>query len=288
MNRNANLLSDVRKAFKESLEGTIYSEESDNLFWLMTEEYTSQKKTSLLSAYEPRLSGSVIQRLEQASYLLRKGYPVQHITGKAHFFGLDIKVNNNVLIPRPETEELVDWIIKEQKGTKELSILDIGTGSGCIAIALAKHLPGSEVRGLDISQAALEIAKINAVQNKVDIGLIRADILDEQLYRSNDRYDIIVSNPPYIRESEKSRMRNNVTDFEPPGALFVPDSDPFRYYSAILNLSQIQLEWGGAIYFEINEHLSAGFESWLKDLGYRDYEFRKDMNGKYRMVRVRI
>ena len=286
--RSTNLLSDVRKAFKESLEGTMYGEESDNLFWLLTEEYTSHKKTSLLSEYEPRLSESVIKMLEQAADLLRKGYPVQHITGKAHFFGLDLNVNNSVLIPRPETEELVEWIIRENRDSKGLSILDIGTGSGCIAIALAKHLPGSEVRGLDISQAALEIAGINALQNKVDVELFRADIFDEDLYRSPDRYDIIISNPPYVRESEKSRMRKNVTDFEPPGALFVPDSEPFRYYRAILNLSQIQLEWGGSLYVEINEHLSAEFESWLKDLGYREYEFRKDFNGKVRMVKIRI
>jgi len=284
--RSANLLSDVRKAFKESLEGTMYSIESDNLFWLLTEEYTSQKKTSLLSEYEPRLSESVIKRLEQATDLLRKGYPVQHITGKSHFLGLDIKVNNSVLIPRPETEELVEWIIKEHKETHGLSILDIGTGSGCIAIALAKHLPGSEVRGLDISQAALEIAEINALQNRVKIELFRADIFDEGFCRSSDRYDLIISNPPYVRESEKSRMRKNVTDFEPPGALFVPDSEPFRYYQAILNLAQIQLEWGGALYLEINEHLSAEFESWLKDLGYRKCEFRKDINGKVRMVKI--
>lgn len=194
-----------------------------------------------------------------------------------------IRLNSDTMIPRPETEELVDLVIKENRGFTG-SALDIGTGSGCIAIAIALNLPGSAVTGIDISEGALLKAKENAGLNKVQVSFIRADIfnIDPGLFSGTD---IILSNPPYIRESEKKLMSRNVLDYEPHTALFVDDSDPLVYYSAITRLASAILTPGGSLYFEINEALGSQISFLLKSAGYSSVRIIKDINGKDRIIK---
>jgi len=214
---------------------------------------------------------------------LRKGKPIQYIIGETNFYNCTIKINSHTLIPRPETEELVDLIIKQNRGFKG-SILDIGTGSGCIAVALAINLPGAFVTGTDNSDEALKIAAENASKNKTKVSLIKADILnlDSDLPEGQD---IIVSNPPYIRESEKKLMNRNVLDYEPHEALFVPDESPLIFYRAILKHSKKILHHEGKIYFEINEAMGKLMCDLLISEGYRSVEMIKDINGKDRIIK---
>jgi release factor glutamine methyltransferase len=214
---------------------------------------------------------------------LKTGKPIQYILGETNFYNCVIKVNSNTLIPRPETEELVDLIVKENKGFRK-TILDVGTGSGCIAIALAVNLPGTDVTGIDISDGALTVAKENAILNKVSVSFLKTDILNFDI-QSLKRAEIIVSNPPYVRESEKKYIASNVLDFEPHTALFVPDSDPLKYYLATLNLAEFILLKGGKIYFEINEAMGEEMNQLLNSKNYSDIEIVNDLNGKKRIIK---
>jgi release factor glutamine methyltransferase len=288
MKRSTNKLGDIRTSFRNVLSGTFYNNESDDLFWNLIEEYSGMRRAEWLSESNPRLPESVIRDIERASSLLKKWYHLQHITGKAYFMGLELHIDKNVLIPRPETEELTSLVISEHKNDKKIDILDIGTGSGCIAIALAKELPFAKVAAMDISEKALRLAEENADSAGAEIDFFRADILDNSWFNGPERYDVIVSNPPYVRKSEKVTMRENVTGFEPHTALFVPDDDPFRFYRAILDYSEIGLEWGGMVYFEINEFLHSEMETWLTGLGYSEFEFYNDMKGKTRILKIRL
>ena len=214
---------------------------------------------------------------------LKTGKPLQYILGQTSFFNCMIMVNSDTMIPRPETEELVDLIIKENKGFRG-SILDVGTGSGCIAISLAINLPGTTVTGIDISEGAILKAKENAILNNVKVSFFRADILnvDPALFAG---MDIIVSNPPYIRESEKKYMARNVLDYEPYTALFVPDSSPLVYYSAITKLASAILTRGGKLYFEINEAMGKQMSLLLKSAGFLSVEIIRDLNGRDRIIK---
>jgi len=231
-----------------------------------------------------------IIREDKVSYLidilkkLSKDIPIQYIIGNTEFFGLQFIVNHDVLIPRPETEELVEWIIKENKN-KTASILDIGTGSGCIAISLKKYFPESSVTAIDISERALDVAKENASANNTSVKFHKMDILNKDECSTLAEFDIIVSNPPYVRESEKLLMRKNVLNYEPNEALFVPDDDPFKFYKAISELSILHIKRGGILFFEINENLSAELMEMIDSMGFVDTVVRKDINGKYRMLR---
>jgi release factor glutamine methyltransferase len=209
--------------------------------------------------------------------------PVQHILGTAHFMDLDFKVNEQVLIPRPETEELVCWILDDVKYLKQpLTLLDMGTGSGCIAIALAKNRSNATVTALDISLDALKIAKENAKTNSVTIDFFKADILNLKLELD---FDIIVSNPPYVRELEKVHMHTNVIDHEPKIALFVSDENPLRFYKAIVKFASDHLNAKGLLYLEINQYLGTEMIALLKDYGFSSIELRKDMFGNDRMLK---
>jgi len=194
------------------------------------------------------------------------------------------EVNQHVLIPRPETEELIRWILSREDKAKIKSILDIGTGSGCIPIILANSLTNAKVTSIDISKTALEVAKRNAVKNNVDINFLQDDILQTKVLEEN--YDIIVSNPPYVRESEKTAMNNNVLKFEPEIALFVTDKDPLIFYRHIASLAIRSLKTDGILYFEINQYLGAALCKILDDLGFENIELRKDMYGADRMIRA--
>ncbi len=216
---------------------------------------------------------------------LKLNKPIQYILGEADFFGLIFKVTEDVLIPRPETEELVDWIIKSVDNNP-LSILDIGTGSGCIAVSLASNLPKAKVTAIDISKSALNIAEFNALANKVDVDFYLIDFFDSNQIIPNYPFDIVVSNPPYVRESEKKLMKPNVLDHEPHTALFVSDTDPLIFYREIAQKSLKLLKSGGKVYCELNESL--GDETYLvfAEFGYTKIEVRKDLNGKSRMIKA--
>jgi len=215
---------------------------------------------------------------------LKRGKPIQYITGETNFYNCLIRVNRETLIPRPETEELVDLIIKENKGFRG-SILDIGTGSGCIAIALARNLPGSSVTGIDISEGAIAKARENASLNKAQVTFLSADVFNYE-YLAILHADIIVSNPPYIRASEKEKMAKNVLNFEPHTALFVSDDDPLKYYSAIINLAENILAPCGKIYFEINEAMGKQIVQLLRLFKYEYPEIIKDINGRDRIIKA--
>ena len=215
---------------------------------------------------------------------LQQEIPIQYILGKTHFYGLDFEVDENVLIPRPETEELVDWIVTNQQINKSTNqqILDIGTGSGCIAISLAKNLPAAKVSAVDVSENALSVAQKNATLNQVDVTYIHQNILEtEDLHAA---FDIIVSNPPYVRNLEKAEIKKNVLAHEPHLALFVEDHDALIFYRKIAELAQKNLKANGQLYFEINQYLGKEMVDLLESMGFVAVALRKDIYGNDRMI----
>ncbi len=233
------------------------------------------KKDRIVTAEESNSIAEIVDRL-------KKHEPIQYILGEAEFFGLTLEVNPAVLIPRPETEELVHLIVKSQLPS-QAKILDIGTGSGCIALALKSELPKSSVTGIDISEAALQTAKKNALKNELDVEFKLADILNWKDY-SWPKLDVIVSNPPYVRELEKEKMEQNVLAFEPEGALYVPDDDPLIFYRPITEFARKTLQKKGRLYFEINEYLGEEMKELVKSLGFSKVELHQDINGRNRML----
>lgn len=217
--------------------------------------------------------------------LLKLQKPIQYILGEADFFGLIFKVNPDVLIPRQETEELVDWILKTTSYTTP-SILDIGTGSGCIAISLAANLKFAHISAIDISIGALDIARDNALMNNVSVDFFSVDILDPSSIISNQPFDIIVSNPPYVRDSERVQMNTNVLDHEPHTALFVSNTDPLIFYRTIAQRSKELLNKKGLVFCEINETLGNETAQLFISHGYNNVEIKKDLNGKNRMIKA--
>jgi release factor glutamine methyltransferase len=212
--------------------------------------------------------------------------PLQYILGYAYFYELKFKVNKSVLIPRPETEELARLIVQREKANSSLNIIDIGTGSACIAISLKHHLPQSKVWALDISPEALEVAKKNASDNKVDIQFVQDDIRDSKCKFENQKFDVIVSNPPYIKEDEKPAMHSNVLHYEPELALFVPNQNALLFYKAILVFAKVNLAENGRIYFEINEALGKEMKELCLSFGFQNVELQKDMQDKDRILVV--
>ena len=216
---------------------------------------------------------------------LQKNEPIQYIIGIESFFGLTFEVNPNVLIPRPETQELVSWIIEEYQSDESIRILDIGTGSGCIPISLAKQLSKAEVESWDISEGALEVASRNCERNEVKVLLRQKDVL--KTAPEGNLYDVIVSNPPYITNKEKTDMEANVLDWEPSLALFVPDEDPLLFYRKIAQLGCDMLKERGSLYFEINRAYGEETILMLKELGYAQIELKKDSWGNDRMIKAK-
>ena len=224
-----------------------------------------------------------IQKWKNIIAELQLQKPIQYILGETEFFGLPFEVNSAVLIPRPETEELVDWILKNNSNSSnQLRILDIGTGSGCIPITLAKNLKNAKVSAIDVSTEALKIAEMNAEKNAVEVKFIEMDILKAE--KLSETYDIIVSNPPYVRELEKQEMQKNVLDYEPHIALFVEDEDALLFYLKITQLASESLSEGGQLYFEINQYLGQRMVDLLNDYKFRDIELRKDIYENDRMI----
>jgi len=256
-------------------------------FMIVQKEFGFSKSKTLASLKEEVSMGESIM-IHGCLNRLKKSEPIQYILEETEFYGLPFKVSPYVLIPRPETEELVDWVVQEYKNHKSesLEVLDIGTGSGCIAVSLAKKLHWANVSALDVSKKALGIAEENAQHNQVEIDFFERDILQaDSLPKS---YDVIVSNPPYVRESEKKTMQKNVLNYEPHTALYVDDEDPLRYYQKIAHLAKKHLTSGGALYFEINEYLSEELIELLQNEGFKRCVLKQDLFGKDRMLKCSL
>ncbi len=254
------------------------------LYWL-TEAFLGKKRLDVAINPEYELSTEEEQQLKQALNRLKDYEPIQYIVGETEFYGLPFKVNPSVLIPRPETEELVAWILQDYSQSN-LQILDVGTGSGCIPISLAKNLSEAKITSIDISAKAIETAKQNAALNNVKINFLQQDILQTQSL--GQEYDIIVSNPPYVRELEKAKMQQNVLKFEPAKALYVKDENPLIFYEKIAKLAIVNLRKNGSLYFEINEFLAKDLEVLVETIGFTSVETKKDIYGNDRMLKAKI
>lgn len=277
-------LKEIKNIFHLELD-TIYTKEEVNSFFYMLIEHFLGLERFIL-ALDPNLIISKEEEspLFEALSSLKLEMPIQHIIGKTHFMDLEFIVDKNVLIPRPETEDLVRWILEDiQDHQATVKILDIGTGSGCIPITLKKQLPNAEVATLDVSDSALKVAMQNAKNNLVQIEFIHANILE--INQLHHKFDIIVSNPPYVRELEKKKMQKNVLMHEPELALFVSDEDPLFFYKMITQFAHENLIKGGSLYFEINQYLGKETKQLLDSTNFSDIELRRDIFGNDRMLK---
>ncbi len=276
------------KALKEFFQlelGSIFpKEEILSFFHLLCETYLNKSRIDIIMTPILELSSDQEASFLKALQQLKKEYPIQYIIGTTEFMDLVFEVNEQVLIPRPETEELIRWVLETTSKDVNKNILDIGTGSGCIPIVLAKHLPKSSIETIDVSAKALEVAKKNALLHNVNIKFIHHDVLSMNALQND--YDIIVSNPPYVRESEKKQMHNNVLKYEPDLALYVADSDPLVFYKQIAKLAATGLKSNGYLYFEINQYLGTDLCDLLNTQGFKNIELKKDIYGADRMIRA--
>lgn len=278
------VLLQLKKTFSETLNGEYPEGEINSFFTLLADKFLQMSRLEVALNPEREISSAEEEDFQEALRRLQRHEPIQYIIGETIFFGLPFKVNEKVLIPRPETEELVEWILVDlqEKKAEKLRVMDIGTGSGCIAVSLAKHLPNAQVTAIDISEAALETARVNAEQNRVEVRFVQRDILSTQ--ELDSQYDIIVSNPPYVRELEKKEMQRNVLEHEPGGALYVKDEDPLVFYDKITLLAKDALSPGGALYFEINQYLATETAGLLTKY-YFSSSLKKDIFGNDRMLK---
>jgi release factor glutamine methyltransferase len=267
----------------------LYDErEAANIAHIIMEYLTGMSKLDRIVHKTKILSPDQNQRLKVAIEALQRHEPVQYITGNSWFYGMELLVNKNVLIPRPETEELVEWIVQDASHRHRLHLLDVGTGSGCIPLALKKSLPDALVSAIDVSEGALEVARSNAARHRLDISFHLIDALDPAQLATLPEFDRIVSNPPYITQSEQKTMQELVWGFEPSLALFVPDNDALLFYRHISIMAKGKLLPGGALYFEINEALGKEVVALMEELGFREVTLKQDMFGKDRMVKGSI
>lgn len=287
------LVKDLENIFHETLDVIYGKEEVSSFFFLCTEAFYNISRLDIALNRNISITKEEQQAIFDALEALKKEQPIQYILGETEFFGLPFKVNENTLIPRPETEELVQLIIdsKKNKASTQLSILDIGTGSGCIAIALAKNLNNAQLYALDVSEKAIEKAKENATLNNVDINFLEGSILKDDdcdtLFK-NLEFNIIVSNPPYVRNLEKVEIQNNVLNNEPHLALFVEDNDPLIFYRAITKFAKNKLKQNGQLFFEINEYLGEETKDLVESFGFKNVEILKDIFNKNRMLKANI
>jgi len=320
-------IKDLRSTFETRLRDHYPLEEIQSFFQIAMDHFLKYSRMDLVLRLEEELAEATVQNMHRVVSRLEKHEPIQYIIGTTEFYGLPFKVTPDTLIPRPETEELVDWIVEDEKEREEVSvgkeneeessrrqkkerkeeikeseengndqndsyqskqklvsILDIGTGSGCIAVSLAKHLANVEVTGYDISQDALQIASENAVANEVAVTFKQVDIL--QAEKLEPSFDIIVSNPPYVRELEKEEIQSNVLDHEPHTALFVSNTDPLIFYRTIGQLAFDNLSGNGWLFFEVNQYLGKETVQLLKDIGFTSVQLRKDIFGNDRMIKA--
>lgn len=275
-----------RTYFLEKLTPIYDAMEAESFFAIALDELKDWRRTDLALNPDAELDGDEIEKWNAVLHQLEQQKPIQYIFGRAHFYGLEFEVNENTLIPRPETEELVEWIIEENNAKVNISVLDIGTGSGCIAISLAKNLTDATVSAIDVSDDALAVAKRNAAHNNAEVNFILRDILAAESLPQ--QYDVIVSNPPYVRNLEKDDIKDNVLKYEPHLALFVEDNDPLLFYRKIALLAKGYLSPGGRLYFEINQYLGQETIAMLEDYGFKNITLRKDIYGNDRMIAANI
>jgi len=276
------LLKKYRATFIEKLTPLYDVMEAESFFNIALEEMKGWKRVDLALNPEVELSSDEIEKWNDVLRQLEQQRPIQYVFGRTHFYGLEFNVNENTLIPRPETEELVEWIITENQNKGKIKILDIGTGSGCIAISLAKNLPNAQVFAIDVSADALAVARTNAELNKVDVTFIQQDILAAESLP--EQFGVIVSNPPYVRNLEKVEIKQNVLDYEPHLALFVDDNDALIFYRKIALLAKANLPQNGRLYFEINQYLGEETTSMLEDYQFQNIVLKKDIYGNDRMI----
>jgi release factor glutamine methyltransferase len=262
--------------------------EAANIADLVMENITGWKRIDRITNKQVKMSDLMIQQLDNYTKELLTHKPVHYVLREVWFAGMKFYVDENVLIPRPETEELVDLVVKDnpEKKNKNISFLDIGTGSGCIPVTIKKKLPDTNVYAVDVSEKALDVAKRNASGNNASVNFILADILDESKWDQFPLFDYIVSNPPYIPEGEINLMQDNVTKFEPHLALFVPDNDPLMFYRAIARFAEKKLMPGGKVFVETHENFAKEVKKMLSFLG--EAEIRNDMQEKQRFVVVKV
>ena len=290
------LLKQYKTHFFDLLKNIQDEQEIESFFFILTEYLHNLKRIDVALNPDFEISDAAIEKWNAILAQLQQEKPIQYITREAWFYGLRFEVNENTLIPRPETEELVEWIIESQKSkvkSQKFEILDIGTGTGCIPISLKANLPHVNVSAIDVSEKALEVARRNAVSNKVEINFIQTNILEvedlSQLQTPNFQlptsFDIIVSNPPYVRNLEKEEIKKNVLDYEPHLALFVEDTDALLFYRKIAQLALKNLAPNGLLFFEINQYLGKETVELLENLGFKNIELKKDIYGNDRMVK---
>lgn len=278
-------LKEYRNHFKSKLKEIYPEEEIGSFFYLLSEKYLLLPRFEVTFQLDLKLSIDDILKFDEALKQLENEVPLQYILGETEFYGLPFKVNSSVLIPRPETEELVEWILQDySKINQQFTLLDIGTGSGCIAISLAKNLPLAKVSALDISLKALKTASENATLNDVTISILEQDIL--AIKELDSTFDVIVSNPPYVTISEKEKMKSNVLLYEPHNALFVKDSNPLLFYNSIAEIALKNLKKKGSLYLEINEAYGSEVVEMLEKMGFENVELKKDFFGKNRMIKA--
>ncbi len=268
---------------RKELESYYPKPETESFIRLIFSSLKSFNSTDLIIKRDEVLTDDDRFRITEIVRRLKTHEPIQYILGETEFFGLPFSVSADVLIPRPETEELVDWILKDTSLSQPV-ILDVGTGSGCIPVSLKTYLPEATAMACDISEKALNVARYNAELNKVEVEFFHLDILNPALPASFPKLDILVSNPPYVTEKEKQLMQRNVLEFEPHTALFVPDDEPLKFYSALVLFGKNHLKEGGRIYWEINEEFGNECVKLLGENGFDNIQLRKDINGKNRMV----
>lgn len=287
-------IKSLKTYFFSELQTIQEATEIESFFFILTEYIHNLKRIDISLNPDFEVSETDLEKWNTIISELKTEKPIQYITGEAWFYGYRFEVNENTLIPRPETEELVAWIIESQKSKTEnltiqqsnhLSILDIGTGSGCIPISLKKEIPNARVSAIDVSEKALEMASQNAVANEVEVHFILQNILEiDDLKQFSTPFDIIVSNPPYVRNLEKQEIKKNVLDYEPHLALFVEDTDALLFYRKIAQLALTSLAPNGKLFFEINQYLGQETLQLLENLGFSNIELRKDFVGNDRMI----
>ena len=279
------LIKEYRANFINELLFIYDEKEIESFFYLILEKNHQLKRIDLALNPELELSESQLQEWNAILDQLKNQKPIQYILEETYFYGLPFYVDKNVLIPRPETEELVELIISKNlnfQQSNNLKILDIGTGSGCIAIAIAKNIPNASVFAIDVSEKAIEVAKRNAILNEVEVTFLQKNILE--IDDLKQQFDIIVSNPPYVRNMEKAEINKNVLEYEPHLALFVEDNDALLFYRKISELAKKSLSPSGQLYFEINQYLGASTVELVQSFGFENIELKKDIYGNDRMI----
>jgi release factor glutamine methyltransferase len=284
-------IGDIFSNYKKGLADIYDANEPEAITLLTVAEITGWTKAKIKAFAGDELTAEQSNKADEILIRLKTGEPIQYILGYTEFYGLPFKVNPSVLIPRPETEELVEWILLSVSSLRlavcSLNILDIGTGSGCIAISLKKNLPDASVSAVDISAEALKTARENAELNKVEVDFIKDDILNQSNHSPlTNHYSLIISNPPYVTQHDKTKMHQNVTGFEPHTALFVPENVPLLFYKAIADFALKNLKTGGLLFFEINESLGKETVQLLESKGFKNIELRQDMSGRDRMIKA--